>query len=64
MILYRINLVSLAEEIRAADSGLLSPFYVDNADFKGSARQNVQLLKMLMERGPDRGISPNRLIHS
>ena len=52
MVLYRITLVALAEELRAADPGLLSLFYANNAAFDGSARQSTQLLKLLMERGP------------
>ena len=36
MFLYRITLVPLAEELRAADPGLLSPFYAGNAAFDGS----------------------------
>ena len=35
MVLYGINLVRLAEELRAADPGLLSPFYADDALFDG-----------------------------
>ena len=58
MVLYGITLTPLAEELRAADPGLLSPFYADDADFDGSARRNAQLLKMLMRRGPDRGYLP------
>ena len=38
MVLYGINLVPLAEELRAADPGLISPFYADDADFDGSER--------------------------
>ena len=37
MVLYRITLVPLAEELQAADPGLLSPFYVDDAAFDGLA---------------------------
>ena len=55
MVLYGITLVSLAEELRAADPGLLSPFYADNAAFDGSARRSAQILKLLTRRGPDRG---------
>ena len=36
MVLYGIALVPLAEEIRAADPGLLSPFCADDAAFDGS----------------------------
>ena len=35
MVLYGITLVPLVEELRAADLGLLSPFYADNAAFDG-----------------------------
>ena len=38
MVLYGITLVPLSEELRAADSGLLSPFYADDAAFDGLAR--------------------------
>ena len=51
-------LVPLVEELRAADPGLLSSFYADDAAFDGSARQSAQLLKLLMKRGPDRGYFP------
>ena len=59
MVLYRITLVPLAEEIRAADLGLLSPFYADDAAFYGLERRSAQLLKLLMKRGPGRGYFPN-----
>ena len=55
MVLYRITLVPLAEELRAAGPGILSPFYVDDAAFDGSARCNAHLLKLLMKKGADRG---------
>ena len=58
MVLYRITLVPLTDELRAADPGLYSPFYADNAVFDGSARRSAQLLKLLMKRGPDRGYFP------
>ena len=58
MILYRIILFPLAKELRAADLGMLSTFYVDNAAFGGSERRSSQLLNMLMKRGPDRGYFP------
>ena len=59
MVLYWTTLVPLAEELRAADPGLLSPFYVDDAAFDGSARRSAQLLKLLMKRGPDRRYFPD-----
>ena len=58
MVLYGITLVPLAEELRAADPGILSPFYADNATFDGSAQRSAQLLKLLMKRGPERGYFP------
>ena len=58
MVLYEITLVPLVEELRAADLGLLHPFYADDAAFDGSARRSAQLLKMLMKRGPDQGYLP------
>ena len=58
MVLYGITLVPLAEDLRAADPGLLSPFYADDAAFDGSARRSAQLLNVLMKRGPDRGYFP------
>ena len=57
--MYRITLVPLAEELRAADLGLLSPFYADDADFDGSPRRSSQLLKLLIKRGTDRGYFPD-----
>ena len=58
MVLYGITLVPLAEELRAADPGLLSSFYADNAAFAVLERRSAQLLKLLMKRGPDRGYLP------
>ena len=55
MFFYVIILVSLAEEFRAADPGILSPFYADDAAFDGSAHRSAHLLKLLMKRGPDWG---------
>ena len=58
MVLYRITLVPLAEELRAAEPGLLSPFYSADADFGGSERQSAKFLKMSMRRGADWGYLP------
>ena len=60
MVLYRIALVPLAEELRVADLGLLSLFYADDVAFDCSARRSAHLLKLLMKRGPDRGHFPKR----
>ena len=59
MVLYRITLVPLAEELREVDPGILSPFYADDAAFNGLARRRAQILKLLMKRGPDRGYYPS-----
>ena len=55
MVLYRITLVPLAEELREADSGILSLLCADDVAFDGLARQSAQLLKMLMEKGVGQG---------
>ena len=59
MVLYEITLVPMAEEIRVADPGFLSPFYAFNAAFNSLARKSAQLSKLLMKRGPDRGYYPD-----
>ena len=61
MVLYSITLVPLSEELSAADPGILSPFYADDADFDGLGQQSAQLLNLLMKMGPDRGTSPIQL---
>ena len=58
MVLYRITLVPLTEKPRAADPGLPSPFYADDAAFDGSMRRSAQLLNLLMNRGAGPGILP------
>ena len=58
MVLYRINLVALTEEVSRADPGLLYPFYVNDVVFDGSAQRSAQLPKLLMQRGMDRGYFP------
>ena len=58
MVLYGITLVPFAEELRPADSGLLSPFYADDVAFNGLAKKSAQLLKLLTEKGPERGYFP------
>ena len=55
MVLNGITLVPLAEELRAADLGLLLPFYADDVVFNGLAQHSAQLLKLLIKKGPDRG---------
>ena len=53
MVLYKITLAPLDEELRAAYPGLLSTFYADDAAFDYLAQLSEQLLKLLMERGPE-----------
>ena len=55
MFLYGITLVPLVEELRAADPGLVLPFYADDAVFGCSEQRTEQILKMLMKRGTDWG---------
>ena len=59
MVLYGITLVPLVEDIWASDLGLISPVYADDAAFESSVRRSAQLLKLFMERGPDRGYLPD-----
>ena len=59
MVLYGITLIPLDEELRAADPGLLSPFYADDVAFNGSTQQSAQLLKLLIKRGPYWAYFPN-----
>ena len=35
MLLYRITLVPMSEDLRKVDPGLLAPFYADDASFDG-----------------------------
>ena len=58
MVLNRITIVPLAKEFRAAYTGMLYLFYVDDAAFDGSAQHSAQLLKLLMERAADWGYFP------
>ena len=53
MLLYRITLVPMSEDLRKVDPGLLSPFYADDVAFDGSARRSDQLLNLILERGAD-----------
>ena len=48
----------MAEELRAANLGLLLTFYGDNVAFDALARGSAQLLNLLMKRGTDRVYFP------
>ena len=58
MVLYRIILVPLTEELIAKDPGLLLTYYVDDAAFDGLAERSAQLLNLLVKRSPDQGYFP------
>ena len=53
MVFYGTTLIPLDEGLRAAELGILSPFYRDNVAFDRSERRIAQLLKLQMERGLD-----------
>ena len=55
MILYGIDLVPLAEELQDVYFTILSPFYTNDTAFDGLAQRIVAQLRLLMDRGPDRG---------
>ena len=55
MVLYGITIILLAEELWAADLGIIYPFYADDAVFDRSANRISQFLNMLIERGLDQG---------
>ena len=59
MVLCRITLVHSIEELQAADTGIISLFYTDDAAFGGLERRSTQILNLLMERGADQGYFPN-----
>ena len=58
MVLYRITLIPLTEELSNADPTLLSPFYADDAAFDGSASSSAAQLRLLLGRGPYQGYFP------
>ena len=59
MVLHGLTFFPLVEELRVADPGLLSPFYMDHTVFDVLAQHSVHLLNLLMKRGPDRGYFPD-----
>ena len=64
MFLYGITPVLLTEEIWAADLGLLTLLYADDAAFDGSERSSAHLLNLPMERGAEWGYfsEPDKLL--
>ena len=59
MVLYGINLVPMAEDMRDADTSLLSLFYTNDATFYRSARRSAAQLKLPMDRGAKRECFPD-----
>ena len=53
MVLYRLTLSPLTDELKDAYPTLLSPSYADDAVFDGSERQSAAKMRLLMDRGPD-----------
>ena len=58
MVLYRINLVPLADELRDANTTILSPFYSNDVVFDGSERQSAAQLHLQTNQGMDQGYFP------
>ena len=56
----RITVVPLAEDICAADPGLLSPFYADDATFDGFGTTYCIVTKTVDEEGAGLGLLPER----
>eukprot|EP00957_Ditylum_brightwellii_P105953 8081667-Ditylum_brightwellii.AAC.1 len=65
MVVYGVALLLLAEITRAADKGVLAPFYANNVALDGPADRNAQLLCILVKHGPDFGYfkEPEKSIH-
>ena len=59
MVLYEITVAPLEEEPWDADTTLLSPLYDDDKAFDGLSRRSTAKLKLLMNRGPERGYLPD-----
>ena len=58
MVLYGITLVPLAEELQDMDPTLLSPLYANDVVFYGSSWRSAAQIRLLMDRGPERGYFP------
>ena len=57
-ILCGITLVTLAEDLSVSHPGIIITFYLENAAFDRSAQRSAQILKLLLEREPDREYFP------
>ena len=58
MVLYRITLVHMAEELRDEYPTLVSPFYANDVAFNGLTRRSTAQLRLLLEQRPDQGYFP------
>ena len=58
MFLRSITLITLVEDFRIANSGLLTHFYVDNAEFGVLVRRSIQILKLILQWSPYQGYFP------
>eukprot|EP00957_Ditylum_brightwellii_P050086 3796325-Ditylum_brightwellii.AAC.1 len=64
--MYGVALLPLMEITRAADKGVLAPFYANDVALDGPADRNAQLLGILVKHGPDFGFfpEPEKSIHN
>ena len=58
VVLYVITLSPLVEELRDADTTLLSPLYINDAAFDGLMRRSMAQIRLSMDQGPDWGYLP------
>mgnify|MGYP006186617991 CR=1 FL=1 len=58
MILYGVSLLSLAEDLRESQPGLLQPWYADDFSIYGRASQVASLFNRLCAKGPSVGYFP------
>ena len=59
MVLYGLELLPLDEVMRAADPGVLHPWYTDDVDIRGTTRWNNKIFHALTEKGPYHGYFPD-----
>ena len=53
IVLYGNTLPPLVEELRDADTTLLSPLYINDAAFDGLMRRSMAQIRLSMDQGPD-----------
>ena len=51
MVLYKITLASILEELQEVDQELLAPFYADGAAFDGPEGQSAWLMNLILDQG-------------